>query len=288
MKMPMPYVVSIDDAKKDYREYEFVKALTPSAQKAAFHVRDSNGTDLCLKVISPDFDIDRVAREIESLQRISHPNIVRLVEYTSSTKDGKRRHYIVEEYIDGEDFATALKSAPIDPSEVRRIFLLLLDGLAALGEKSIVHRDLKPENIRLRTDGVPVIIDFGLARLLNAPDLTATADGAAIGTPAYFAPEQFVGDKRDIDPRTDLFATGTMLYFALVGDHPFLLPGMTFDDLKKVVCESDYDFTAPGFAALEAHWRLIIKKLLAKERVGRPQTAAHAMRLIENMTGGRR
>ena len=281
----MPYVVSIDDAKAAYPEYEFVKALTPSAQKAAFHVRDKSKNDLCLKLISPDYDIDRVNREIESLQEISHPNIVKIFEYTYSSREGQRRHFIVEEFVEGKDFTHLLEAGPLDLKEVRDLFLSLFHGLAELGRLSIVHRDLKPENVRIRTDGAPVIIDFGLVRRLTAPDLTSTAQGAAIGTPAYFAPEQFLGDKRDIDPRTDLFAMGIMLYFALVGNHPFLQSDMTYVELKQAVCESEAPFFVKEFEALPGGWRLILKRLLAKQRVGRPRSAIHVTTLIDKLTG---
>ena len=92
--------------------------------------------------------------------------------------------------------------------EVVRFFASLCDGLAALKAKGIVHRDIKPQNIRVRSNGDPVIIDFGLARHLGLPDLTKTIQGARLGTPAYFAPEQFDGNRHDIDHRTDLFAVG--------------------------------------------------------------------------------
>src|ERR1019366_6588709 len=106
-------------------------------------------------------------------------------------------------------------------------FAALCDGLSALKQEGIVHRDIKPENIRVKPSGAPVIIDFGLARHLSLPDLTQTVEGAAIGTPLYFAPEQFDGTKHDIDHRTDLFALGILLFEALTGEHPFYRPSMT-------------------------------------------------------------
>ena len=210
----MPFHVPIDDARSLFPQYDFVSSLTPSAQKAAFHVRDDEGIDLCLKIVSPDYDVDRLGREIEALQQINHPNVVKLYEYTFSSTPGSVRHYLIEESIEGNDLADELQTAPWEPARIYATFAELADGLTALEEIDVVHRDLKPQNVRIRTDGRPVIIDFGLARHLNLSDLTRTDEGAELGTPLYFAPEQFLGTKRDIDRRTDLFAFGVMLFQA--------------------------------------------------------------------------
>lgn len=213
----MPFNVTLQDAQTEYPEYTFLKALTPSEQKAAFHVQDSEGQHLCLKIIAPDYDIDRLHREIRALQALDHPNVANLKEYTFSSKQGQQRHFIVEEYVEGDDLSDRLQANqqwPID--EAARFFAELCDGLAATRQIKIVHRDLKPSNIRVRPNGSPVIIDFGVARHLDLPDITNTSQGAGIGTPLYFSPEQFSGTKRDIDHRTDLFAVGVLLYQALV------------------------------------------------------------------------
>lgn len=95
----MPFNVDIKDAEKMFPDYKFVRPLTPSEQKAAFHVKDKAGTDLCLKMIAPNYERDRLDREIQALQDITHPNVVKLIEYTFSSKAGSQRHYIVEEFI---------------------------------------------------------------------------------------------------------------------------------------------------------------------------------------------
>ena len=281
----MAYEVRIEEAEQDYPEFQFVRALTPSEQKAAFHVRDKDGNDLCLKLISPTHDIDRVNREIESLQEIAHPNVVGLLEYTYSTRPGRRRHYMLEQFVEGTDLTNLLASAPLETSAVLTLFRGILAGLEALRAKEIVHRDLKPANVRVRSDGSPVIIDFGLARRLRASDLTHTAQGAAIGTPAYFAPEQFRGDKRDIDHRTDLFAVGLLLYTALVGEHPFLRHGMGYGELERAICESESHTGSSAFKALPDPLRLVLIRLLAKDRIARPATAAQVSSMLGRVGG---
>ena len=219
----MTFTLTLQDAQAQFPDYTFVKALTPSAQKAAFHVRDHDENDLCLKIVAPTYERDRLEREILAMQMVDHPNVVRLYEYTFSSKPGQQRHFIVEEFVDGSDLTDKMRPGqPWVLQEAVQFFAKLCDGLAALREKGIVHRDIKPQNVRVRPDGAPVIIDFGLARHLGLPDLTQTLQGARIGTPVYFAPEQFDGNKHDIDHRTDLFAVGILLYEATTGEQPFI------------------------------------------------------------------
>lgn len=280
----MAFEVSIETARAEFPDYEFVSALTPSAQKAAFRVVDADGNTLCLKIISPDYTMARLQREIQALQSINHPNVVKLKEYTFSSKPGEHRHYLIEEFVDGADLSEALRPGepwPLD--KAARFFASLADGLAALDNVGIVHRDLKPHNIRVRPDGSPVIIDFGLARHLTLPDLTRTTEGAGFGTPAYFAPEQWVGTKHDIDHRTDLFAFGILVYEATVGRHPFCQHEMTEQQLREAICESSGHLEHDGFKTLPKKWRLLISRLLARERGKRSRTASQIAKILRRI-----
>ena len=281
----MPFTVSLQQAQAQYPEYTFVQALTPSEQKAAFHVRDAQGKDLCLKIISPDYSMDRLTREILALQAINHRNIAAFKDYTFSTREGKHRHHMVEEFVVGDDLTAHLSPGqPWTTERASTFFAPLCDGLDALGRKAIVHRDLKPSNIRVRNDGSPVIIDLGLARHLSLADITKTNEGAAIGTPIYFAPEQFRGTKHDIDHRTDLFAVGIMLYQALLGRHPFWQPTLAVP-LSDVVCDSTDHLSVSDFVALPSPWQLIVGKLLEKERANRPRNAGHVAAILRKIRG---
>lgn len=283
----MPYRVDIKDAEKMFPDYTFVRPLTPSEQKTAFHVKDRAGTDLCLKMIAPNYERDRLDREIQALQTINHPNVVKLIEYTFSSKPGNQRHYIVEEFIEGQDLtATLIAGKPWSIKAVAEFFSPLCDGLFTMKEKEIVHRDLKPANIRVRPGGSPVIIDFGLARHLNLPDLTLTVAGAAIGTPRYFAPEQFDGTKHDIDHRTDLFALGILIYEALTGESPFYHSRMTTGaQLRQAVCESTVHLTKASFQALDPKWKILLTRLLEKERAKRPADAWQVATVVKKLGG---
>lgn len=278
----MVFAVELETAQSQFPEYQFVRALTPSEQKAAFHVRDSEGVDLCLKIISPDYCGERLQREIQAMQQITHRNVVTLREYTYSSKASSFKHFILEEFIPGNDLADEIKN-PWSRRRVAHVFAELMDGLEQLRTIGVVHRDLKPTNIRLRPDDSPVIIDFGLSRHLNLVDLTATSDGAQIGTPMYFAPEQFTGNKRDIDHRTDLFAAGVIMFESLTGRHPFYTTGMTRAELQREVVEGNGFLTSDEFESLPSKWKLLLEKLLEKQRARRVNSADQAAKLLRQI-----
>jgi len=277
----MVYDIKIEEARKLYPEYTFIRRLTASVQKAAFHVRDAQGKDLCLKLIAPNTPPERLDREILALETLNHPNIARLEHYLYESRNGVFRHHILEQYIEGSDLSDLMQGAlPWDLDKAALFFLQIANSLEALAQHNVVHRDLKPTNIRVMPDGRPVLVDFGLARLLDHPDLTATSDGAAFGTPMYFSPEQWSGNKRDIDCRTDLFALGILMYEITTGEHPFLRTNMRLGDLRDAVCTSNDHLKMPAFLSLPPKWQVLISRLLQKQRVQRPQNAQHVSKML--------
>ena len=284
----MPYIVHIDQARRDFPQYTFVTALTPSAQKAAFHVQDQDGRDLCLKLIAPQSEAVRVGREIDALIAVSHPNLSCIVEYTFSSTPSGQRHYIVEEFVEGDDLTCKYaNNRPWDFTDIAQFFAQMCDGLAELRTLDLVHRDLKPSNVRVKTNGSPVIIDFGLVRHLNLPDLTQTIDGARLGTLPYFAPEQWDGTRHDIEHRTDLFAVGILLYMAMTGAHPFYRQGMTNQQLRDAVCNSDDHLNNAAWVQAPSQWQLLSCSLLEKDRSRRPfdaTTVAHVLEKLRSLS----
>lgn len=282
----MPFTVPIDIARQQFPDYEFLSALTPSAQKSAFHVR-RGAQEFCLKIIAPNQALDRVQREVLAMQALQHANVVKLIEYEYSARGGRARHYLIEEYVAGSDLSALMPMGQAWRIEqIVSTFAPLCDGLAALEASQIVHRDMKPSNVRVRSDGTPVIIDFGLARILDMESLTLSHEGAMIGTPNYFSPEQFKGTKRDIDNRTDLYALGVMLYQAAVGEHPSIRAHMqTLDELSDAVCTSVSYVNESAFQALDPKLKLLVRRLLEKERAKRPASAAIVASLLRNLGG---
>ena len=177
------------------------------------------GDAVAVKVLRPHLAADeaqaaRFFAEATRTRAVEHRNVVRVLD-SGRADDGTL--YLVMERIDGEDLAARLERVGrLDEAEVRRLGAAVADGMQAAHERGVVHRDLKPANILLGSDGVPKIVDFGIAKLL-AGDAAAT--GPAMGTPHYMAPEQLADGATS--PSVDIWALGVTLFEAATGTLPF-------------------------------------------------------------------
>jgi tRNA A-37 threonylcarbamoyl transferase component Bud32/tetratricopeptide (TPR) repeat protein len=163
----------------------------------------------------------RFEREIEVVARLRHPSIVTLYE-SGLSRDGEP--WFAMEFIEGERLDAFVATRKPAPREVLRYFRQIADGVAYAHRRGVIHRDLKPGNILVDREGVPRILDFGLARSTErtvADDVGTTLAGEFLGTFAYAAPEQLAGDPNAIDSRCDLYALGVVLYECLTGRKPF-------------------------------------------------------------------
>jgi len=125
--------------------------------------------------------------------------------------------YLVMEFFEGGDLNKRLAGKPIDPGEAMRIFRELMFALGEIHEKGILHRDLKPQNLMFRDDGTLALLDFGIAKQIDAID--RTHQGEVLGTPRYMSPEQVRGVALDL--RTDIYSAGVLLFQMLSGTHLF-------------------------------------------------------------------
>jgi eukaryotic-like serine/threonine-protein kinase len=161
----------------------------------------------------PD-QIERFRREARSVAKLSHPNVVSVID---AGEDGGHP-YIVFEYIEGEtlkDRIERLGKLPLDESAAYAIEVGR--GVATAHARNLVHRDVKPQNVLIDPEGRAKVTDFGIARSLEKDGLTAT--GRVLGTTDYVAPEQAMG--HPIDSRSDIYSLGVLLYEMLTGDVPF-------------------------------------------------------------------
>jgi predicted Ser/Thr protein kinase len=160
--------------------------------------------------------VERFLNEARAVAAIDHENIARVIDQ-DRLPDGTP--YIVMEYVEGRTLRELLhERGQLELRLVAQLGLDVLSALAAAHALGIVHRDLKPENLLVTPGGRAKVLDFGIAKLLNAP-VPLTQEGALIGTPHYMAPEQAMGSA--VDGRTDLYALGVMLYECVTGQRPF-------------------------------------------------------------------
>lgn len=179
-----------------------------------------------IPVLDPGADVSAIiGYETEVLihKRLSGPHVPRFV----AAGDLAAIPYIAMGLVAGESLAERIRQAPLPVPEVQRIGIAIAVALADLHRQQVVHLDLKPENVILAGERA-VLLDFGLARHAELPDLLGEESSEPMGTSAYIAPEQVLGERSD--PASDLFALGCLLYQMAAGEEPFgrpkTVPGM--------------------------------------------------------------
>ncbi|MDP9000199.1 MAG: serine/threonine protein kinase [Myxococcota bacterium] len=202
-------------------QYELTELLARSGMASIFKAVDTrSGATVALKVPHMQYESDiafyqRFEREEKIGQKLEHPNIVRVLR-----PESKSRMYLVMEYAEGSSLRAIIgqkKRLPVE--DALNIARQIGRALVYMHEQGIVHRDLKPENVLVTKDGHVSLIDFGIARDEAARRLTWAGLSSTMGTPDYMAPEQVRG--RRGDPRTDIYALGTMLYEMITGELPY-------------------------------------------------------------------
>ena len=202
----------------------------------------------------------RFFREAQLAGALQHPNITLIYDFGI---DGKTP-YFVQEFLSGTDLDDLLASRTVTLDGMLAILLQVCVGLDYAHSRGIVHRDIKPANVRVLEDGTVKIMDFGIAKSMEA-ESRLTQTGVALGTAGYLAPEQLSG--KPLDPRTDLFSLGVMVYEMVTGARPFSGP-----NLSNVIYQIlNQDPVAPRQrnAACPERLETAILKALAKEPADR-------------------
>src|SRR6201988_3380323 len=268
--------------------YEIIRRLGAGGMGDIYLAEDTRlGRKVALKTLPEHFtkDADRVRRfqlEAKAASALSHPNIITIYEIGQVDQ----LHYIVFEFVDGQTLRQRMTTAPLTIAEALQVASSVAAALLGAHEAGIVHRDVKPENIMMRADGFVKMLDFGLAKLTEtkpavseASTLFQTDPGIVMGTAPYMSPEQARG--LGIDPRTDIWSLGVVLYEMLAGRQPFA--GSTNSDVLVAILGRE-PVPLPRYRSevpTELEW--IVKKALRKDRDERYQTAREVLADLKNL-----
>ncbi|HWM14482.1 MAG TPA: serine/threonine-protein kinase [Gaiellaceae bacterium] len=216
--------------------------------------------------LSGDEDLrERFVREARMAAGLSHPNVVQV--FDAGEEDG--RLFIVMEYVPGVTLADELgRVGKLAPAPAVELALQVCAGLEHAHETGLVHRDVKPGNLLLREDGVLKITDFGIARAVEATQLTQV--GSVLGTAAYLSPEQAAGER--VTAATDIYGLGVVLYEFLTGRTPFVIESLT--DLLAKHRESAVTPVRELEPAVPEALEAAVMKCLARNPDYRPASAA--------------
>ena len=266
------------------QRYEILQVLGRGGMGAVYKARDREvNRVVALKVIRPDLAgnasiLERFKQELVLSHQVTHRNVVRI--YDLGDAEGMK--FITMEYIEGSDLRSlVLEKKKFSPEEAVDIMLQVCRALEAAHGVGVIHRDLKPQNIMRDNSGRVVVMDFGLARLMESNGMTQT--GALVGTMEYMSPEQALGGV--LDQRSDLFTLGLIFYELLSGKMPFAADSALASLIKRTqeraAPVSQHDKTIP--AALTQ----IVSKCMERDPKQRYQSAAELIRDLEAWQGKR-
>ena len=263
--------------------YEILEDLGKGGMGEVYKVRDEKlDEEMALKVLKPEIAankdmIQRFKNELKFARKIAHRHVCRM--YDLNEEEGTP--YITMEYVRGENLKSSIrKKGKLSEKLAVSIAKQVCEGLAEAHELGVVHRDLKPQNIMIDESGNAKVMDFGIARSIEAAGVTQT--GVMIGTPDYMSPEQAEGE--EADQRSDIYALGVILYEMVTGGVPFKGDTAFSVALKhKTKLPQDPKKLNPELS--ESLSRLILI-CMEKERERRYQSAEALLNDLQNIEGG--
>jgi serine/threonine protein kinase len=205
-----------------FGDYELLEEIARGGMGVVYKARQiSLNRVVAIKMIlsgslaSPD-QVNRFYSEAESAANLLHPAIVPIYEIGEACG----QHFFSMAFIEGQNLNQACHHGPIATTTAANYLRQLAEAMHYAHSRGVIHRDLKPANILLDRAGQPLITDFGLARRTDRKN-DMTCDGEIMGTPAYMAPEQAMGNASQVGPLADIYALGAILYFLITAEPPF-------------------------------------------------------------------
>jgi serine/threonine protein kinase len=286
----LPVVEMALEPNSRFGPYEVVASIGAGGMGEVYRARDAKlHRDVALKVLPTEVAMDaerlaRFRREAQLLAALNHPNIAHV--YGLEESDGTTA--LVMELVHGEDLARRLARGPVSVIEALAIARQIAAALESAHDAGIIHRDLKPANIKLSDDGAVKVLDFGLAKAVdaerqgelgNSPTITTpamTQAGVILGTAAYMSPEQAKG--RPVDKRADVWAFGCVLYEMLTGVRAF--EGDDVTDTMAGILRAEPDWSKLPNDVPESV-RQLIRGCLEKDRRSRVPDIGVARYLLD-------
>jgi TolB-like protein/Tfp pilus assembly protein PilF/predicted Ser/Thr protein kinase len=263
--------------------YEITEELGKGGMGTVYKALDKElSEEVALKLIRPEIAVDkkiieRFKTELKLARKIGHRNVGRMYELMEA--EGKP--FITMEFVDGEDLKSHVRGEErLSTDEAVSIAKQVCEGLSEAHRLGVVHRDLKPQNIMIDKEGNTKIMDFGIARSVEAPGVTAT--GIIVGTPDYISPEQAEGE--ETDQRSDIYSLGVILFEMVTGGLPFRGDTALSVALKhKAQLPQEPKKLNPDISE-NLSWLILI--CMEKERERRYQTAEALLADLRNIEEG--
>jgi TolB-like protein/tRNA A-37 threonylcarbamoyl transferase component Bud32 len=274
--------------------YRIVEKIGEGGMGEVYLAEDTKlGRRIALKLLPPAManDLDRLRRfqrEARAVAALTHPNIVTLHSVEEDDTSTGSMHFLTMEWVDGESLRQKIPKGGLPPQQVMKFGLPVARALAVAHERGITHRDLKPDNIMVGRDGIPKVLDFGLAKIeAKAGDPTSdetrsvteriTREGAVMGTVAYMAPEQVKG--LPLDARSDIFSFGVVLYEMATGRQPFASASAA--ETMSAILRDEPETLEHAAAGTPLPFAPIVERCLRKEPTQRYASAGELTAALE-------
>lgn len=246
-------------------EHKYIKQ-----QKVAIKVINSNMIN--------DFTRQRLAEEADRLARLNHPNIVHFINYHI---DETGSIFLIMEYADGYSLEDYIKnvSGLIVEEKICSLFEPLLDAFDYAHKHNIIHKDIKPSNIIITNEGIPKVLDFGIAAFLDEGTDVADKD-VIMGTPSYMSPEQIKGEK--LDQRSDIYSLGVLLHQMLTGNPPYDTTTLTEHEIYKHVVEDNLPRMKTYYKYVSDKLQAVVDKATNKKAELRYQSCQDFKKALHN------